>query len=275
MASRRSTALVLAGGSTSLLASPNLEIARRSFPGDRARMLRQVMAARRGRRTFGFFSSLGKAIGGIAKTSLSIASNVAQIGFRATPLGQALSITGAIAPSPFDPGFAQPFRGGARPLPLSTQLATGAPVTQFSSPVPPQGCPPGFINVKGRCEQQGLRGSIERFLPGGQTGLLVDEAGQAVMGAFGVPAEVPMQVGTISRRDGTVGPVLRCRRGMVLGIDELCYVKSTIDKKNRKWVPARKPPISAADWRAAMSIKRVQKGVKRVASASGLSCSRR
>jgi len=105
--------------------------------------------------------------------------------------------------------------------------------------------------------------------------MLADEQGQAVMGAFGVPATVPMQVGSIMRRDGTVGPVLRCMRGSVLGIDQLCYVKGTIDKKNRKWVPARKPPISAADWRAAQSIKRVQRGVKRVASASGLACHKR
>lgn len=253
MASRNSMALAVSPRFRTSMALSAVDIGATSLPFDRARMLRQVLRQRRGQRTFGFFGSLFGGIKKIARTALSSVPGV----------GPALTA-------------AQQILGGGRAssgFPLS--VATQDPFVSSLGPVPPIGCPPGFINVDGKCVTEGARGARQRFFPGGETGLLVDEAGEAVMGAFGVPARVPMQVGTIMRRDGTVGPVLRCPRGAVLGIDELCYQKGTIDKKNRKWVPARKPPISAADWKAAQSIKRVQKGVKRVASASGLSCSKR
>jgi len=104
---------------------------------------------------------------------------------------------------------------------------------------------------------------------------LQDDAGEAVMGGFGVPAMVPQQVGSVARRDGTVSPILRCIPGMVLGRDELCYNKGTIPRTFRKWPPGSKPPISAKDWKAAKTFGIVQKKIKRIAGDSGLSCAKK
>jgi len=64
------------------------------------------------------------------------------------------------------------------------------------------------------------------------------------MGAYGA-ALLPFQVGTINGR-----PILRCwPPGTVLGKDQLCYNKSDLKKAERKWPPARRPLLSAADGR--------------------------
>jgi len=76
--------------------------------------------------------------------------------------------------------------------------------------------------------------------------------GTAVVGAFGLPAMEPDVVGTIMRRDGSSGPILRCGRGMVLGIDSLCYPKAVMPRRSkfRKWRAAPRPVISARDTKA-------------------------
>ena len=136
-------------------------------------------------------------------------------------------------------------------------------------------CPPGFrVNPRtGVCEQEGFRGSVERFLPGGRTGTLpqngqVSQAGygQAVMGSFGVPAQLPVQ---------DTSPTLRCPPGSVLGKDNLCYEKSSIPRQFRKWKPGRRPPISAKDWKALQTANRVEKKAKKIAQTAGFSCRKR
>lgn len=139
-------------------------------------------------------------------------------------------------------------------------------------------CPDGYqVNPQtGICEKSGTMGAVQRYLPGGQTGTMADIYGQAVVGAFGIPALVPAQVGTITRRDGTVNSVLRCPPGAVLGKDSLCYQKGTIAKKFRKWPPpSTRCPISPRDWKAIKSIGRVQKTIRKVAGEAGMTAKKR
>lgn len=136
-------------------------------------------------------------------------------------------------------------------------------------------CPPGFeIDPDtGKCAEAGMSGAAARILPGGSTGYL-GAGGEAAVGSWGYPAIVPSQVGTVTRNNGTVSPILRCPRGMVLGTDNLCYAKGTRGLQ-RKWKPATKPPMSAKDYKALRRISALQKSVKKLAGAAGMSCKKR
>jgi len=75
--------------------------------------------------------------------------------------------------------------------------------------------------------------------------------GEAVAGGFNMPAFVPDVVGTITRIDGSSGPILRCPRGTVLATDDLCYAKGTKGlSSHRKWKPGRRPFLPPTDLRA-------------------------
>lgn len=78
------------------------------------------------------------------------------------------------------------------------------------------------------------------------------DPGKAVVGAFGLPALVPAVVGQIMKRDGSTGPILRCRRTMVLGTDNLCYPKAVLPRRSkfRKWRGQVRPAVSAGDVKA-------------------------
>lgn len=138
-------------------------------------------------------------------------------------------------------------------------------------------CPEGFRldPETGRCLQEGVRGAIERFLPGGQAGTLADEMGQPVIGAFGQAGVIPAARGTIQRADGSTGPILKCPRGMVLGKDDICYAKSVVPRKFRKWAPAARPPVSAGDAKAIRKADSARNRVKNLAKKSGFSCKKR
>lgn len=240
------------------------EIAPTFTGGGREMLLAQRARQRGGQRTFGFFSSLGKVLGGVGKAVIAGAANIPIIG---APIQVAQAL---LAPPP-------QFQFPQQPLPLSIQ-GRGFPPPAFvqtGGATAGAGCPPGFKLVRGRCVETGVAGAVQRFLPGGQTGLLADEQGEVVMGGFGIPAQVPSQVGTVARRDGSVSPILRCTAGFVLGRDELCYLKGSIPRSFRKWPPNAKPPISAADWKATKTLGRIQKTVKKVASTAGFTCARK
>lgn len=135
------------------------------------------------------------------------------------------------------------------------------------------GCPSGYIEVDGDCLRSGMQGTAERTLPGGATGTLDDRAGDAVIGAFGQPALTPRVVGQRERKDGSMSTILDCIvPGMVLGKDNLCYEKSCIPKKFRKWPPARKPPVTAADAKAIRQASSAKNRVKRLAGKVGFKC---
>lgn len=151
----------------------------------------------------------------------------------------------------------------------------GTGITSFSG----TGCPTGFVFRNGRCEKTGLSGFGERVLPGGGTGVLPSQPGQgeAVMGSFGLPAMQPAQVGTITRNDGTVGPILRCAAGMVLGRDDLCYPRAILGRRSRfrKHKLAPRPPVTAADAKAIRRAERVRGKVRSLAKDVGFTCKKR
>lgn len=143
------------------------------------------------------------------------------------------------------------------------------------------GCPDGFRRNPrtGRCEAEGIRGGLERFIPGGRTGVLPapGQTGEAVVGAFGLPAFVPAQAGVITTKEGDQRPILRCPTGMVLGKDDLCYPKSVLGARNRfrKHKRAPRPPVTAQDAKAIRRANRVKDKVKDLAKDVGFSCRRR
>jgi len=100
--------------------------------------------------------------------------------------------------------------------------------------------------------------------------------GTAVVGAFGLPAMEPDIVGTISKRDGSSGPILRCSRGMVLGIDSLCYPKAVMPRRSkfRKWRAAPRPVISARDTKAIRIAASAKERVLNLAKEVGLHASK-
>jgi hypothetical protein len=166
--------------------------------------------------------------------------------------------------------------GGIITNPIGTITSTvggllgGNTGSQPGTGLVPLSCPDGYkLDNNGRCVATGIGGAIDRFLPGGSTGVL-GSGGQAVMGAFGAPAMVPAQVGTINGQ-----PILKCRAGMVLGKDNLCYVKSSLPRQFRKWAPAPKPPITGGDAKAIRRAESAKKRVKKLASAVGFTTSRK
>jgi len=207
----------------------------------------EAMAVQRARQlagapTAGFFSS----VGGFLKKAVTTG-----IGFA----------TGGVG------GAVQGFRGAPTQQSAERQIF-------FSNQLPGAraDCPGGFrVDPRsGDCIQIGFRGAVERALPFGQTGTLADEFGEAVVGAFGMPALIPAQVGEIQGR-----PILRCPRGAVLGKDSLCYQKGVIPIKFRKWRPARKPPISAKRWAELKGTATTKRMAKEIAAAAGFSCKKR
>lgn len=77
--------------------------------------------------------------------------------------------------------------------------------------------------------------------------------------------QLPQEVGSIRRKDGSVGPIRRCPKGMVLAIDDRCYPKSMVSKKFRKWPPKTKPPVTRSEWKSLLDARKAAKGIKRMA----------
>lgn len=135
-------------------------------------------------------------------------------------------------------------------------------------------CPVGYRWDGARCVAEGIGGFGQRIVPGGQTGTGADVYGTAVMGAFGIPAVQPTQAGTVIR-DGQSFPTWKCPAGSVLGKDDKCYMKGSIPRQFRKWKPAPRPPVTAADAKAIRRAERVTGKVKNLSKAVGLSCTTR
>lgn len=104
------------------------------------------------------------------------------------------------------------------------------------------------------------------LIPGGATqgGGMVVSGGDPVLGRYGV-AMVPQAMERIRRR---------CPRGMVLGMDNLCYNKRDLRKDERKWNPGRKPLLTGGDLNAistalsaAKKLDRQKKRLKQAARA--------
>lgn len=135
------------------------------------------------------------------------------------------------------------------------------------------GCPRGFErDENGNCIRQGVRGVVERILPGGRSGTLADRFGEATLGAFGIPGIFPAQVGSRSNARGEVNPILECPPGAVLGKDNICYMKGSIPRKFRKWPPAPRAPVTAQDAKAIRKAASARKRVKKLAGNVGFKC---
>lgn len=171
--------------------------------------------------------------------------------------------------------------GGAGPAPVNkvadsvpAPVSRRAPARGGIQITPPrftseaQVCPPGRFRVGSRCVD------ILAAPPGGvpfttEAGVSINGAGGAVafefgavQGAFGLPATVPMSMPATR---------LRCPRGMVLAIDNLCYPRSVLPRrsKNRKWRAARRPPVSNKTMRALAALDTVDDALKKLSKAGG------
>jgi len=147
--------------------------------------------------------------------------------------------------------------GGRTPVPGRTRFEAD-PIYRTSLPRPQRpvlqpipitsGCPAGFRrNSAGNCvaETAGTVAAVQRFLPGGESGL----------SAVGEPAVV-----TMTRRV--------CLRGSVLGLDGLCHPKGTISNRDRWWPKPRRPLLTGGDLnaiaKAARAARRLQTTQKRL-----------
>jgi len=108
---------------------------------------------------------------------------------------------------------------------------------------------PSRINPRtGRCESPtpGLKATLQRFVPGGETGFepaprtRAGPVGDAVMGQFG--AALQPGVMTIERSV--------CLAGMQLAKDGLCYNRGAITNSQRMWPRGRRPLLTGGDMRA-------------------------
>lgn len=139
-----------------------------------------------------------------------------------------------------------------------------SPGVQPTGLTTPGQCPQGYQWNGQQCVATGFAGTIQQWLPGGQTGTMQDQFGQAVMGGFGIPAMVPAQVGTING-----GPILRCPTGAVLGKDNLCYQKGSIPNKHRKWPKGPRPLLTGGEMKTLRKVKSLENKVKRAWTAAG------
>jgi hypothetical protein len=153
------------------------------------------------------------------------------------------------------------FVGGLLDRP--SKRSGGGTSSQTFAPAGTDPCPGRLIKIGESCvDPMALPlGGAPAVVP--TTGTQVGGGGQAVMGAFGIPAMAPRMETRIVRE---------CGPGMVLGRDNLCYPKSVLPKRSkyRKWRGEPKPPISAADMRAIRAAARAQDRVKQLAKDVGL-----
>ena len=115
----------------------------------------------------------------------------------------------------------------------------------------PPGLPP-------QVERPGALGAIQRALPGGFSGYVDADAGQALMGQYG--AGLAPNVIATTRRDCSFGGQVR---GMILGSDGLCYNKGQISNKERFWPRGRRPLLSGGEMRAISIAARAASRVQR------------
>jgi len=134
-------------------------------------------------------------------------------------------------------------------------------------------CGFGFILVRGRCQSifdpLGLASKPPRPPPPMERPTMARrrDFGEAVVGAFGMPAMVP---------DEEVRRMLVCPTGMVLGTDDLCYPKGVLSARNlhRKWRRPARAPVTAGDAKAIRTAARARERVLKLAKDVGLHASK-
>lgn len=143
----------------------------------------------------------------------------------------------------------------------------------------PSGCPPGFRMVAGKCQPASGLYSPTTYSTGtpAQPGQTLARGGQAVVGAFGMPAMEPDIVGVVEDRNGVRQPIRRCMAGMVLGKDDLCYPKQVLGRRGkwRKHPAPAKAPVTAEDAKAIRKAASAKNRVKKLAGDVGFTCKKR
>lgn len=155
----------------------------------------------------------------------------------------------------------------------STLLTRRAAPTSLANP-----CGAGFTqDASGNCVRRVAIPFAPRSAPPPATPTAAGSIGDAVVGAFGLPAMVPATVGQITRNDGIVSPILRCGRGMVLGRDNLCYPKAILSRRSkfRKHRLPSRAPVTAGDAAAIRRAERTRDRVKGLAKDVGFKVSKR
>jgi len=114
-------------------------------------------------------------------------------------------------------------------------------------------------------KKPGIEGLIERVLPFGETGFIVENGHLPMIGPFGVQPgvkEVAVRV---------------CPTGMRLGIDGLCYPKQLLAARSklRAWPSEMKPPVTNADRRALNKIDSVRTKLKKMGKKADLKVTNR
>lgn len=168
-------------------------------------------------------------------------------------------------------GLESIFRVGGRVVEAITGGGSQVPTVPVTN-----GVPTSFPSVP----TNGMTQQVDCLIPGqrvdpitGQCSFFLgeqsgpDTGGQAVVGSFGLPAMVPAIVGQINGK-----PVRRCRRGSVLGTDELCYSKAVLPPRSkfRKWKRPPRPILSRSDEKAIRTAVRVKDKVGDLARDAGL-----
>lgn len=213
---------------------------------------------------------------------IGLAKGVVKAAISASPVGRiALGVVGAVRGSSSKEGKQ-----------ASSVAKFADEVVEPARSIAPRGeCAPGQLRAFGVCIDPLFTGKpgfgitpVPKFAPtnqfaptnGGTAIVPQNGTGQAVVGAFGLPAMVPEQVGSIQRRDGSVGPILRCGSRMVLGTDNLCYPKALLPRRSkfRKWRQPPRPTISAADTKAIRRAGRAKDRVLELAKSVGLHASK-
>lgn len=135
-------------------------------------------------------------------------------------------------------------------------------------------CPAGttYDPATGQCKVGGVKGAVQRGLPGGATGYVAQEFTPTT--AFGMQGFVPQTVPQTR---------LMCPAGYVLygnksgrnpGM-EICLPKGFLANKHRKWPKSPNPALSAQDMRTLNRIRTLQNKIKRVATTAGFTTKKR
>lgn len=164
------------------------------------------------------------------------------------PITVGPTIAGPAAFSPFSPGDAAsafiPSLCDLLPANLVPLCKAGASLIPSGQGAPgdalvagPQECPEGTIRFQNTCIAAGdlFPGGDPLTFPAGN-----GVSGAVVQGGFGLPATEPVGVQRVVRR---------CSKGMVLGIDNLCYAKAILPPRSklRKWRRPPRPPVTRRD----------------------------
>lgn len=126
----------------------------------------------------------------------------------------------------------------------------------FGAPAPStdRACPEGTF--------KGPFGTCVDLMPGGSTsggGIFIGR-GDPIMGLYGAGIAP-------ARSNRTVNS---CPSGYILGKDEVCYRRGSISKKERKWNPGTRPPITGGDVTAIRRAERARARVMRLGRGVGL-----